>query len=447
MTKGLQNLGEKPMLPLLFSMALPPIFSMLIQSMYNIVDSIFVAQLSQNALTAVSLVYPIQNVILAIGLGSGIAVNSCISRNLGAGDRQKANQFAASGLVLAAVHFVLIAVLGLLLIRPFLGSFTSVDEIFSGSCAYATIVVLFSFGSIFELMLENIFVATGKMLWPMLLQALGAMINICLDPILIFGLLGAPALGVQGAAIATVIGQITACLIALILFLVKEKDIRLNRSHFHLKRPNLSEIYRIAIPSMIMLSLASAMVSILNRLLICFSETSVALFGVYYKLQTFVYLPTYGIMQALRPIVGFNYGAKNYPRVKQAIRLSTIFAMVIMAIGTALLLIIPQEILGLFSASEEMYDIGIPALRIISLGFIVSSIAVILTAVFEALGKGGLSLLVTLSRQIFLLLPLALLLSHFWGLTGIWVAFPVTEVLTTIFAVLLYKTIPMRAQA
>ncbi|MCC0661890.1 MULTISPECIES: MATE family efflux transporter [unclassified Clostridioides] len=379
----LNMLEEKPVLPLLMRMAIPPMISNLIMSMYNIVDSIFVAKIGQDAVTAVSLVYPIQNLILSIALGFGISLASCISRYLGAKQTLVANKIATHGIVFVGIHYIISILLGLFLINPFLSQFISDSTITQWGYDYAFIIILFSFSLLFEVAIENIFVATGKTALPMLTQGLGAITNIILDPILIFGLCGFPAMEVRGAAIATVIGQIAGMLLAVFILKYKIKEVRINFRGFRISSSVLKAIYSVSIPSTLMLAVPSIMVSILNGILATISQTAVATFGIFFKLQTFVYMPSYGLMQALRPVVGYNYGAKKWFRAEKAIKISIVIISCIMLFGMILFELIPAQILTLFNADAEMKSIGITALRVISPAFIISVISLLLFYKFK----------------------------------------------------------------
>lgn len=434
-----QNImGRKKMLPLLLSMSLPPMISMLIQALYNIVDSMFVARISQNALTAVSLVFPLQNIVLSIAVGFGIGICACIAKSLGAKNGKEADSAVAHGFIYSIVHSVLLIGAGLLFTRPFLQLFTADPEILQMGTEYGYWVMLFSFATVFHCYIEKSFQAVGNMIAPMLVQGIGAIINIILDPILIFGWLGFPAMGVRGAAIATIIGQLVACSIAVVLFLRNKNGLHLSLKKF---RPNwrlTKQLYAVAIPSTIMMVLPSILVTTLNKLLVAVSATAVNVLGIYMKLQSFVYMPASGIIQGMRPIVSFNYGANNTGRMRQAMQCSLCVIGAIMLTGTVLFLVFPTQILSLFNADAAMLDIGQPALRIISLGFLFSTVGIVLAGTFEALGKGVHSLMISLTRQFILVLPLSWLLIGKVGLLGVWLTFPLSELVAAILAGVLY---------
>lgn len=432
-------MGTRPVFRLLLSMAVPPILSMLIQSMYNIVDSIFVARISRDALTAVSLAFPLQNLALSVAVGIGVGISAVISQSLGAKNTRAADAAAANGLLLTAVHAVLFILFGLLFAKPFIDLFTDDPAIYAMGCQYSLIVICFSCGNLFHIYFEKIFQATGNMLVPMVLMLIGALTNIVLDPILIFGLFGFPEMGVAGAAAATVIAQFVSCILSVAWFFLRPQPIRLSLRGFRPDGGMIRRIYAIGIPSSVMMALPSVLVGLLNAILTPLSEAAVAMFGVYFKLQTFIYMPANGLVQGMRPLVSYNYGAGLHARMHRTVRLSLLTAGGIMAAGTLLFLLVPDALLRLFDADVEMLAIGIPALRIISLGFVVSSVGVVLAGAFEALGRGGPSLAVSLLRQLLLIPPLALLLSRFWGLTGIWITFPAAELFAAAAAVLLYR--------
>lgn len=434
-----EQMKNRPIFPLLVSMAIPMMFSMLIQSLYNIIDSIFVARLGNDALTAVSLVFPLQNLVIAIAVGFGIGVSSCISINLGSKNTKRASQAASVGIILSIVHSILFVIFGLLVTKPFLRMFSSNESIVEMGSEYGYIVLCLSFGCLIQVCIEKIFQSLGEMSITMIVLAVGAIINIILDPILIFGKFGFPAMGVTGAAIATVIGQIAGLILYLIVLTYKKLPIQVSLRNVHIDKPLIKQLYSVGVPSSIMMSLPSVLVSILNGMLVRFSEVHVSVLGIYYKLQTFIYLPANGIVQGMRPIVGYNYGAKQKDRLHKTLRVSLLFAAAIMFIGTIVSLFIPQQILGMFDADVSMLEIGVPALRIICLGFLISTFGIIYSGAFEALGMGFQSLTISLLRQFVIIIPLSFLLSRFLGATGIWVSFPISEVIAAIVAIILMR--------
>lgn len=439
-----QFMKTRPVFGLLMSMSVPMIISMLIQSLYNIVDSIYVSRLGTQALTAVSLAFPLQNISTSVAIGMGVGITSAISIHLGAGSAEKANRSATIGVALAAVHCLIFVVFGLLATRPFLMLFTRDEQTLTWACQYTYIVVCVSFGCQLQLAMEKIFQAVGSMKVTMVLLAAGCIINIILDPILIFGLLGFPALGIIGAAVATVIGQIAAFLLYIVVYHRKRKTfpVKIHPQYLHFDKAIIRQIYSVGIPSTIMLVLPSVLVSILNSLLARFSDVYVAVLGVYFKLQTFIYMPASGIVQGMRPIIGYNYGAGEYDRVKKVIRYSLLSAAVIMAVGTVAALGFPAQIFAMFDAEEALLDAGISALRIISLGFVISTVGVIYSGTFEALGRGKDSLIVSLLRQFVITIPLSFLLSGIMGADGVWLAFPISELCASVVAWILFWRVP-----
>ena len=398
----------KPVFSLLVSMSVPMMLSMLIQSLYNIVDSIYVSRLGTSALTAVSLAYPLQNA-------------------------------ATLGVVLSVFHCILFILAGIFVTRPFLSLFTSDPAILKDACDYTYIVLCLSFGALLQLAFEKIFQGIGKMKITMYLLIVGCVINIILDPILIFGLLGFPALGVAGAAIATVIGQICAFLLYVVVYLRKTYAVHIKIKYLKPDWKIIGQIYSVGIPSSIMMLLPSVLISILNRILAAFSDLYVAVLGAYFKLQTFIYMPANGIVQGMRPILGYNYGAGEYKRVRSTIRYSLVCAAAIMLLGTLLSLLIPEQIFALFDADADLMAAGVTALRIICLGFLISSIGVIYSGTFEALGNGRNSLIISLLRQFVITIPVSYILAHFFGPIGVWISFPAGELCASIVAFFLLK--------
>lgn len=431
------KMGTRPVFSLLMSMAAPPILSMLIQSLYNIVDSLFVARISTDAMNAVNFAYPIQNLILAVAVGAGVGINSYIARNLGAGNQDEADSTVTHGLILSGVHALLFIVFGLFCIEPFFRFFTTSPDVLEMGVQYTSIVVFFSFGTIFHIAIEKVFQATGMMVIPMILQGVGAIINIILDPIFIFGWGFIPPMGVRGAAIATVIGQISAMTLSMLLFFGMKHEVRAKFRHFRFSFRTVRKIYAVGIPSAIMTALASVLVLGLNALLVKISDMAVWVFGIYFKLQTFVYMPANGLVQGARPLFSFNYGAKSRRRVMDTLKYSLLVVGGIMLVGTLLFLFFPKSILQMFNAVPQALEIGIPALRIICLSYLVSTVGVVLSSLFESLGKGVQSLTISLLRQFLITLPLAYILAGPLGVTGIWITFPIAETTAAIVAVIL----------
>lgn len=432
---------EKPILPLLLSMAAPMILSMLVNSLYNIVDSIFVAQISEDAMTALSLVYPIQNLVNSIAVGFGIGMNVMTAFCLGAGQRRNAAAAVTQGLFLSAVHGVVLTVAGIAVMPTFLGLFTEDAALASLGLRYANVVLLFSVVINVEIAFEKYFQALGMMTVSMFSMLFGCILNIILDPILIFGLGSAPALGIEGAAIATGLGQCSTLVIYLLFYFFKELPVRIDFSLLRPEKEVCARLYRVGIPAALNMALPSLLISALNAILAAISATGVLILGIYYKLQTFLYLPANGLIQGMRPLVGYNHGAGEYGRVRKIYRISLTIAAGIMAVGTVICLLIPETFVGLFTHQSATLLEGAAALRIIACGFLVSSVSVVSSGALEGLGKGTASLVVSLLRYIVLIIPAAFLLSRFFGVVGVWHAFWISELLTAIVAFFIWRRI------
>lgn len=433
------KMGTHNIIHLLITMSIPPAISMLISSLYNIVDSIFIANLGNDALTAISLAFPIQMLIIAIAVGSGIGVNSYISRTLGAKNYTLVNNIALHGIALSVIHYLFLSLLGLIFIKPFFNFFTTDLYIFKMSCDYIYIVIFFSIGIIIQIGIEKIFQATGNTLTPMFLQIIGAITNIILDPIMIYGYFGFPKLGIKGAAIATICGQFTALFCSLYLLFFKTKEININLKNFKWNFNIIKNIYAVAIPSFFIISLTSFMVMGINYILTTISLLAVSIFGIYYKVQTFIFMATSGVTQGAIPIMGYNYGAKNKNRLLQTLTYSIIICIGINILGTFIFWISPKEILSLFNPSSEIIKLGIPALKIISLSFPFGGVCFVLACFFQAIGKGSFSLLITLLRQFIFLLPLGYFLGNIFYLKGVWIAFLISDLTTCILSIIIYK--------
>lgn len=435
------KMGYMPMGKLLVGMAWPIMLSMLVQALYNVVDSIYVSRLGENGLTALSLAFPVQNLIIAVGVGTAVGVNSLLSRKLGERRYDDANAVAENGLLLAVLSWLIFLVFGLFFTRTFFMSFTSNTEIIEIGTQYLSICTILSVGIFVSVVTERIMQATGKTIYTMFTQGSGAIINIVLDPILIFGLLGFPAMGIAGAAIATVIGQLFGMLLSLYLNAKFNKEIHIRLKGF---RPNgriIGEIYAVGVPGIVMQSISSVMTVGLNKILIDFTETAVAVFGVYFKLQSFVFMPVFGLTNALVPIVGYNYGAGNRERIVKAIKLAGCYAFGIMTVGAAIFFLFPDKLLLMFDASPDMLEIGIPALRTICISFMGASIGITLSSAFQAMGKGIYSLSMSACRQLVVILPVAWILGKLWGLSAVWFAFLIAEVASLALALILYRRI------
>lgn len=439
MSKQENKMGTHKILPLLLSMSIPPTISMLINSLYNIVDSIFVARLGTEALTAVSLAFPIQNLILAIAVGSGVGINSYIARKLGEREYKLANKTAANGLALSIVHYLILILLGFIFIKPFFLLFTNDNVIFDMGIDYTYIVTFLSIGTITQISIEKILQATGNTLAPMFLQIIGAITNIILDPILIYGYFGIPAMGVKGAAIATIIGQMTALFCSIYVLFFTKQEVKIERKDFIWDNKIIKEIYSVGIPSFFIMSIGSFLVMGINFILSGISTLAVSLFGIYFKLQTFIYMPTSGVTQGAMPIMGYSYGAKNSKRLSEVLNYSIIICVFINFLGSVIFWIFPQEILQFFNATDEMMIMGIKTIRIISTSYSFGSICFIFSCFLQAIGKGVPSLTITMLRQLILLLPIAYVLGKVYGLTGVWIAFPTVEVITCIISIFMYR--------
>lgn len=435
------QMGTREVFPLLMTMSVPAMVSMLIQSLYNIVDSMFVGRLSQEALTAVSLVFPLQNLVLAASVGLGVGVNASIARSLGEKNQTEADRAASHGLILTFFHIAAFILLGAFGSRWFVGMFTDSAEVLEMGCQYSYIVICFSGASMVHILIEKIFQSTGKMMMPMIMQSVGAGVNIVLDPILIFGLLGLPAMGVRGAAIATIIGQCCACSLALLFYVKKNCGVHIHIKGFRLEGSMVKRLYGVAIPSGMIMAMPSLLVGLLNGILAGISQMAVAVFGIYFKLQTFVYMPTNGLIQGMRPIISYNYGARDFQRMKKTLYCAMCVTAVLMAAGTVLFLFGAEWILLMFGGTEAMLEMGIAAFRVICIGFLFSTLSVIIAGAFEALGQGGHSLIISLLRQMLIIPPLAFLLVRLTdlGLIGVWITFPAAEIAAAVIAALLYR--------
>lgn len=439
------KMGTMPVNKLLLSMSFPMMMSMLVQAMYNIVDSIFVAQISEDALNAVSLAFPLQTLMIAVVGGTCVGVNALLSRALGEKDHKKANACATNGTFLAGVSFVLFFFIGIFAVAPFYYSQTEDTAIVTYGIQYLRIVCCCSFGLCAQFIFEKLLQSTGKTFWTMVTQLVGAVINIILDPILIFGYLGLPEMGVAGAAWATVIGQIVAGILAFIINQKKNDEIKLD---FHGFRPSgqmIAQIYKIGVPSIIMQSIGSIMVYGMNQILISFTKTATAVFGVYYKLQSFIFMPIFGLNNGMVPIVAYNYGARNRKRLVRTVKLSVMYATGIMLIGLLAFQFLPELLFVPFNASEEMLAMGVPALRIISIHFILAGFDIIGGTLFQSLGNAVYSMITSICRQLLVLLPAAYLLAQLGNVNFVWWAFPIAELmavaLTVIFMIRIYKKI------
>lgn len=429
------KMGVLPVNKLLINMSLPIMISMLVQALYNVVDSIFVARICENALTAVSLAFPLQSIMIALGGGMGVGVNAILSKALGEKDQKTVNKAAMNGIFLSVVNFVIFVAIGLLVVKPFYLSQTTDAEIIGYGVDYLTIVCCLSIGIYSQFIFERLLQSTGRTVCTMITQTTGAIINLILDPILIFGLLGFPALGVKGAAIATVIGQIVAGVFAYILNIKVNTEVKIEFKGFKPDLEMIKKIYSVGLPSIIMQSIGSVMVYGLNKILIEFSSTATAVFGVYFKLQSFIFMPIFGLNNGMVPILAYNYGAQKRERMVKTIKLSVLYAFIIMSAGTAAFWLFTNQLLMMFGANENMLSMGVPALRIISVHFPVAAFCIIIGSVFQALGRAVYSMINSIMRQIVVLLPAAYLLSLTGSVNNVWWAFPIAEIMSFVVTV------------
>lgn len=434
------KMGTMPENKLLLSMAVPMMISMLVQALYNIVDSIFVSRICEDALTAVSMAFPWQNIVIAIAVGFGVGINALLSRALGQKNAERVNQVAINGLLLAGLSYLLVLVAGLIGIRAYMRTQTDIETIVNYGITYLNICILCSFGVFVEITFERFLQATGRTVYSMITQLTGAITNIILDPILIFGLLGFPKLGIAGAAWATVIGQCVGAVVAVTLNHFKNPEVHLRLRHI---RPNgrlMGEITAISIPSIIMSCISSLTCFVMNMILIAYSSTAVAVFGVYFKLQSFVFMPVFGLNNGMVPIIAYNYGAQKPDRIHKTIRLGMAYAVAIMAVGLLVFQLIPKELLLMFDASDAMLEIGAPALRIMSLAFVFAGIGIASSSACQAFGYSVYSMLISIARQIVVLIPAAYLLSLSGVLRSIWFAFPIAEIASLILSLFFLRT-------
>ena len=427
------KMGNAPIGKLLLDMSWPAILSMTIGALYNIVDSIFVAMISKEALTAVSFVMPLQMLMISVAVGSAVGVNSLIARRLGAKRLEEANKAASTSIRIGAFNWIVFALIGFFTAGPFMASYTSDAVIYQYGVTYLRIVTMVSLFSMVELQLEKVLQATGNMIAPMIISLSGAVTNIILDPILIFGLLGMPRMEVAGAAAATVIGQGVSLIVAVFLFFRKEHDVAIQIRGFHVDWAVVKDIYAVGLPGMIMQSIGSIMLFGYNAILAS-SATAVAVLGVYFELQSFVFMPVFGLGQGSMPIMGYNYGARNRKRLMEVFKKAMIAAVTIMAVGTIIFQIAPEQLLKLFSADEEMIKVGVPALRIISICFLPAAYGITCSTMFQSTGHGMYSMFASILRQLACILPLAYILYHEFGLTVSWASFPLAEITGTIYA-------------
>ncbi|MBR0596732.1 MATE family efflux transporter [Sinanaerobacter chloroacetimidivorans] len=437
----LNKMGTMPVGRLMISMSLPAMFSMIIHALYNIVDSIFVGMIGQSALTAVTLIFPIQMLLISVGVGTGVGLNSLISRRLGERNFIEANLAASHGMMLSIINWALFAIFGFFFSEMFVRAFSESASIVPDATAYCAIVTIFSLFIFIQINVEKILQATGNMILPMICGLTGAVTNIILDPILIFGLLGAPELGVAGAAAATVVGQFLSMSLGLLFLFTKKHEVKIKIKNFRFNWYIIKSIYNVGLPAIVMQSIGSVMLVGFNSILISFSDAAVAVLGVYFRLQSFIFMPVFGLTQGSMPIFGYNFGAKKKDRLLHAFKLSMIIAISIMLVGMLIFQIFPIPLLKMFNASPEMLHIGVRALRSISICFVFAGIGIISSTMFQATGHGTLSLYMSVLRQIVLILPLAWLLARFIGLDAVWFSFPMAEIFSLAATVLFLRYI------
>ena len=440
MTAQKENkMGIMPINKLLVSMSLPIMISMLVQAMYNVVDSVFVGRVSEHALTAVSMAFPVQSLMIALGSGTAVGINAYLSRSLGEKNFEQANAAALNGIFLAFLSYVAFALFGLFGSHLYFASQIDIPEIINYGTDYLSICTITSIGIFMQLILERILQSTGKTIYTMITQGTGAIINIIFDPILIFGYFGFPRMEVAGAAIATVAGQCVAAVMALIFNLKKNKELQFQFRKFRPSLYVIGQIYKVGIPSIIMQSIVSVMTFLLNKILLMFSSTAVSVLGVYFKLQSFIFMPVFGLNNGMIPIVAYNYGAKKRKRIIATIKLSVAIAVGIMLVGLLIFQIMPAALIRMFNDSPDMISIGVPALRIISMSFIFAGAGIISSSVFQALGNGLYSLIMSVVRQIVFIVPVAYLFAITIGLDAVWFSFPIAEISSILLAVFFLK--------
>jgi MATE family, multidrug efflux pump len=435
------KMGTMHINKLLVSMSLPMIISMLVQALYNVVDSIFVARLGEDALVAVSLAFPIQNLMIAVGVGTSVGINALLSRCLGEKNFKEANLTALNGIFLSVLSYIVFAIFGLVYANQFFVHQTDNPIIIKYGTQYLLVCTLFSFGIFMQITMERLLQSTGRTIYNMITQGTGAIINIILDPILIFGLFGFPRLEVMGAAVATVIGQIVGMSLSIFFNIKKNEEIHFNFKGFRPHLETIKKIYAVGLPSIIMQSIASVMTFGFNKILLMFSSTAVSVFGVYFKMQSFIFMPVFGLNNGMVPIVAYNFGAKKKKRIIETIKLSVFIATGIMVFGFLIFQIFPVQLLKMFDATDSMLSIGVYALRIISISFIFAGFSIIISSVFQALGHGMLSLSVSVVRQLGVILPAAFILAKLGGLSVVWFAFPIAEIFSVVLSIVFLKKI------
>lgn len=437
------RMGTMPVNRLLVTMSLPMVISMLVQALYNIVDSMFVSWIHEDALTAVSMAFPLQMLMIAVAAGTGVGVNALLSKSLGEKNFKAVNRAAENGIFLMIISYIVFAMVGIFVSRTFFAGQSDNARIVEYGTQYLSICLGMSFGCFFQMMMERLLQSTGLTLYTMVTQGIGAIINIILDPILIFGYFGFPEMGVAGAALATVTGQIVAAILAIYFNIKKNHEIHVRIRGFRPHAKTIRTIYWVGIPSIIMQAVGSVMTYGMNKILMPFSSTAVAVFGVYFKLNSFIFMPIFGLNNGLIPIVAYNYGARHKDRIMKTFRLAVCISVSLMAIGVLIFQFMPDKLLAIFKASDHMLEIGVPALRIISVSFVFAGFCIIVTSMLQSFGEGFVSLLISVIRQLVVLLPAAFVLSRVIGIDGIWWSFPIAEIasvsLSIFFFIRLYR--------
>lgn len=432
MNSSENKMGTMGVNKLLLTMGLPMMLSMLVQALYNVVDSIFVSRICEDALTAVSMSFPMQNLLIGLGTGLGVGTNAILSKRLGEKNGEAADRTAMQGVFLSLLAYLLFLILGLTVVRPFFRLQGANEVITEYGVRYLSIVTIFSFGCFAQLIFERLLQGTGRTLYSMFSQGLGAIINIILDPIMIFGLLGFPELGISGAAIATVTGQMVAGLFAIILNIRKNTDIHLKLKNMLPQKALILNIIRIGLPSVIMVAVGSVMTFSVNKIIVVFTSTAVAVFGVYFKLQSFVFMPVFGMNNAMIPIIGFNFGARKPERIVQTVKYGIIYAEAMMILFMAFVHLFPVPLLRLFNATETMLAMGVPALRIISVSFVFAGFCVITSSYLQAMGMSTYSMIISITRQMVFLVPCVYFLSKTGNVNLVWLAWPIAEIASLI---------------
>ena len=436
------KMGSLPVKRLIVSMSLPMMISMLVQALYNIVDSFFVAQVSEDALTAVTMAFPLQMMIISVGSGTGVGINALLSKALGEKNQKRVNKAANNGLLLTLLSFIVFIAVGLFVAEPFIRSQTDDQSIINMGSGYLYTCCTLSLGVFFQMTFERLLQSTGRTQLSMISQITGAVINLIFDPIFIFGYFGVPAMGVMGAAYATVLGQSVAAIVGLILNKKYNTDIKITlKKMFKPSWKTIEKIYAVGIPSILMMAIGSVMSYSMNKILVGFSTTAVAVFGIYFKLQSFIFMPVFGLNNGLIPVLAYNFGSRSRDRIREAIRFAMVLALSIMIVGTIVFWAVPKRLLLLFKPSDYMITLGIPALRIISLSFPIAALCIVMGSMFQAFSKSKYSLLISIGRQLVALIPAAWLLAQTGNVQNVWWAFPIAEAMSLFLSTFFYKRI------